>query len=338
MIPNDKQVRKGDIMSTPFIQTIILILGFIVLIKGADYFVEGASSIAKHLNVPDILIGLTIVAFGTSAPEAAVSIKAMITHNSDIVLGNVIGSNILNILLILGISACIGAIKVQNDTIKKEIPFLFLVSLLMSILFLDKSFQSGEINMISRGDGFVILIFFAVFIFYLVQLAKNGQSEEVEAKYSFKAACIYTAFGLIAIIIGGNFVVDASTKIAVFMGISQRFIALTIVAFGTSLPELVTSVIAAQKGKQDLAIGNIIGSNIFNICFVIGVPSALFGHIIPKDAIGLDLMVMIFATVVLYIFSKSERTISKNEGRLFLIMFVIYYGYLILTQMSILPT
>ncbi len=323
-------------MNTILVQAIILVVGFLVLIKGADYFIDGASSIAKHLNVPDILIGLTIIAFGTSAPEAAVSIKAMLSQNSDIVLGNIIGSNILNILLILGVSAMIAPIRVKNNTIKKEIPFLMLVSLLMSVLFFDTRLQNGPLDMISRSDGIVILIVFTIFIYYLIQLAKNGQSEVIEAKYSLKSAIVYTLLGLAAIIIGGNFVVGAASKIAVALGISQRFIGLTIVAIGTSLPELVTSVVAAKKGKQDLAIGNIIGSNIFNICFVAGLPAALLGNIIPKDPVGLDLMVMIFCTFVLYLFSKSEREISKNEGKVFLIMFVIYYGYLVVSQLNFL--
>ena len=322
-------------MNTMVIQSIILIFGFIVLIKGADYFVDGASSIAKNLNVPDIFIGLTIVAFGTSAPEAAVSIKAMLSHNTDMVLGNIIGSNILNIVLILGIAASIAPIRVQNNTIKKEIPFLLLVSILLSVLFLDIPLQNGTTNMISRGDGIVILIIFTIFIYYLIHLAKNGQSEEIEAKYTLKLAIVYSIFGLLAIVIGGNFVVTSATNIATVLGVSQRFIALTIVALGTSLPELVTSVMAAKKGKQDIAIGNIIGSNIFNICFVAGLPSALFGNIAPKDPIGLDLLVMVFCTIVLYLFSKSEKIVSKNEGKVFLTMFVIYYGYLVVTQLNL---
>lgn len=315
-------------------QFIVLVLGFVILIKGADLFVDGASSIAKHLNVPDILIGLTIVAFGTSAPEAAVSIKSVISGNSDMVMGNILGSNILNILLILGISSIIAPIRVQNNTIKKEIPFLFLVSVLMSVLILDLPFDNGTSNMISRADGIVILIFFMIFIYYLVTLAKNGQVEEIETKYTLKQAIVYTILGLVAIILGGNFVVDSATNIAVSLGIGQRFIALTIVAFGTSLPELVTSIIAAKKGKQDLALGNIIGSNIFNICFVAGVPAALFGSIIPKESVGLDLLVTVLCTIVLYLFSRSQKEISKKEGWMFIIMFVIYYGYLVLSQFS----
>lgn len=252
------------------------------------------------------------------------------------VLGNIIGSNILNILLILGISSIIAPIHVQNNTIKKEIPFLFLVSLLMSVLLMDINLGEGTLNMISRADGIVILIFFAVFIYYLVILAKSGQAEEIETKYSFKQAIIYTILGLIAIVVGGNFVVDSATNIAISLGVSQKFIALTIVALGTSLPELVTSIAAAKKGKQDLAIGNVIGSNIFNICFVAGVPAAFIGNIIPSTPVTIDLVVMLLATIMLFFFSYSKRKISKVEGISFLVVFVIYYSYLVISQLGIL--
>ena len=315
------------------IQFIILIVGFAMLIKGADYFVEGASSIAKNLKVPDMLIALTIVAFGTSAPEAAVSIKAMLSGNSDMVLGNVFGSNILNILLILGISAIIAPLTVQKNTIKKEIPFLILVSLAMSILLMDIPFKNGAVNCFSRSDGLVILIFFVVFLYYLIGLARQGQQEEIKAKYTLKQAIIFTILGLIAIVFGGNFVVNSATNIAKAFGMSDRFIALTVVAFGTSLPELVTSILAAQKGQQDMALGNIIGSNIFNICFVAAFPAAVFGSIIPKEAVTLDLMVMILSTLLLYIFSRSEKRVSKKEGFIFLFVFGIYYAYLMFSQL-----
>lgn len=317
------------------VQLIILVISFLVLIKGADTFVDGASSIAKHLNVPDMLIGLTIVAFGTSAPEASVSIKAVVTQSSDMVMGNIIGSNILNILLILGIAAVISPISVHDNTIKKEIPFLFLVTLLMSVLIIDIPLGNGTNNMISRSDGIVILIFFAVFIYYLITLAKNGKSEQIESKYPLGQAIIYSILGILAIVIGGNFVVDSASTIASSLGVSERFIALTIVAFGTSLPELVTSIISARKGKQDLALGNVIGSNIFNICFVAGFPAAVFGSIIPKDPITLDLIVMLITTVILFFFCYTGHKISKKEGISLLGVFIIYYGYLVINQIAL---
>lgn len=315
-------------------QLIILVIGFIVLIKGADVFVEGASSVAKHLNVPDILIGLTIIAFGTSAPEAAVSIKAVLSGNSDMVIGNIVGSNIVNILLILGIASFIAPICVQDNTIKKEIPFLFLVSVLLGVLLMDNWWDSRLQDMISRQDGWIILIFFSIFIYYLFSLSKGGEAEQVVAKYSLPKAIVFSILSLFAIVIGGNYVVDAATNIALSLGVSQRFVALTIVAIGTSLPELVTSVIAAKKGKQDLALGNIIGSNIFNICFVTGFPAAFIGNIVPSESGAIDLLVMIVATFLLFIFAFTEKKISKLEGVGFLILFVAYYGYLIISQLS----
>ena len=314
----------------------MLIAGFVVLIKGADYFVDGAASIAKNLKIPDILVGLTIVAFGTSAPEAAVSVKALLSNNSDMVLGNIIGSNILNILLIIGISAWIFPLQVKNNTIRKEIPFTFLVSLLLFVLLSDTIFGNGTVDMISRSDGMAILLFFMVFLYYLFSLAKKGDVEEVEAKYSLKQALLYTLVGIVCIVIGGNFVVESASNIAISMGVGQKFISLTIVAFGTSLPELVTSVTAAKKHEQDIAIGNIIGSNIFNICFVVGLPSALLGNIVPAEPVYTDLVVMLIATIVLFIFSKSDREVSKREGLIFLVMFAVYYTYLVASQFAIL--
>lgn len=317
-----------------FVQVIILVLGFVILIKGADYFIDGAASIAKNLKVPDILVGLTIVAFGTSAPEAAVSIKATLSQNSDMVLGNVIGSNILNILLIIGVSSCIFPLSVKNNTIKKEIPFTFLVSALLLVLLADLPLGNGTTNMISRADGIVILLFFAVFMYYLISLAKHGEVEVVEPKYTLGKACLFTLFGLICIVLGGNFVVESASAIARAMHIGQKFIALTIVAFGTSLPELVTCVVAAKKQEQDIALGNIIGSNIFNICFVVGVPTALFGTIAPAEPVFVDMIVMLIATATLFVFGSTQRKVSRREGMIFLLMFVLYYGYLVISQLT----
>lgn len=316
------------------VQLILLVIGFVVLIKGADIFVEGASAVAKHLNVPDILIGLTIVAFGTSAPEAAVSIKAVLNQNSDMVLGNIVGSNILNILLILGIAAFIAPITVQNNTIKKEIPFSLLASILMSVLLLDHWWNNDVKDMISRQDGSVILIFFAIFIYYLISLAKSGEAEQVTPAYSLPKAILFSALSLVAIIVGGNLVVDSASEIAKSVGVSDKFIALTIVALGTSLPELATSIIAAKKGKQDLVLGNIIGSNIFNICFVVGFSSAFINNVIPSSPMGVDLFVMVASTFLLFIFAFTGKKISKSEGITFLALFIVYYGYLIIGQLN----
>ena len=252
---------------------ILLVVGFVILIKGADWFVDGASAVAGNFKISKMVIGLTIVAFGTSAPEFAVSIKSLLSGSGDIVLGNVVGSNIFNILLILGISACIHTLTVKNNTVKKELPITLLMSTLLFALLSDNLFDSNLTNMFTRGDGFVLLLVFLVFIYYLISLMRN-KTEEVEEENLMKLpkAILLTAVGITGIVLGSNFVVDSASYIAEMLGVSQRMIGLTIIAMGTSLPELVTSVIATKKGEYDIAIGNVVGSNIFNIGIVIGLP------------------------------------------------------------------
>ena len=311
------------------IQIILLIIGFVVLIKGADIFVDGASSIALNLKLSKMLIGLTIVAFGTSAPEFAVSVKSIISNNSDMVIGNVIGSNILNILLIIAICSVIRPIKVKSNTVKKELPIVMLFSTLLFFLIKDDLFVSN-INMISRNDGFVIMLFFAIFIYYLISIMRNKKDEDgEEAKYKIGKSILFTVFGIACIIIGSNVVVDSASRIASFLGVSQKMIALTVVAFGTSLPELVTSIVSTRKGEQEILVGNIVGSNIFNIGIVLGLPVAMFGGI---PAIGfniIDLVVMILAAVLLFAFSFKDHKVGKFEGIVMLSIFVIYYSYVI---------
>lgn len=256
---------------------LLLILGFIFLIKGADIFVDGSSSTAQNFKVPKMLIGLTIVAFGTSAPEFAVSMSALAHHNSDMVLGNVIGSCILNILLILGVAALIKPIKLKDSTIKKELPLTILISALLVVLMLDVSLADYPINRITRLDSIVILLFFTVFIYYLVTLAKSKKDKEDEkAPFGLGKSIIFIILGLACIIMGSDLVVNNASSIAKTLGLSERVISLTIVAFGTSLPELVTTIVSSKKGEQDLLVGNIIGSNIFNICVVLGLPILIY--------------------------------------------------------------
>lgn len=314
------------------LDVILLVLGFIVLIKGADWFVDGASSIADNFNVPKIFIGLTIVAFGTSAPELAVSIKSIISNNHDIVLGNVIGSNILNILLILGLSALFKPLIVKNNTIKKEIPIMLLITFLFAVLLSDNFFNSHYVNAFTRSDGFVLLLFFLIFIYYLIAITVNRDTsigEEIK-KMSLSKAIIFTILGIGMIILGSHYVVDSSSNIAEVLGVSQRMISLTIVALGTSLPELVTSVTATKKGECDLAIGNIVGSCIFNIGIVMALPVAIFGGIEKINFNNLDIVVMLLSVVLLFIFSINDKKITKKEGILFLLFFVAYYSIVII--------
>ena len=312
------------------ISTILLIIGFVILIKGADIFVDGASGIATHFKVSKMLIGLTIVAFGTSAPELAVSIKAIVSHSGDIVLGNVIGSNILNIFLILGVSAVVHALNVKNNTVKKEIPILVLFTLLFSVLLSDSLFDISIKNSFTRSDGIILLLFFCIFIYYLISLMRNKiDNKEEENNIKIGRAIIYTILGLIGIVLGSNFVVDSAVDIATILGVSQRLISLTIIALGTSLPELVTSVVSTRKGEFDIAIGNVVGSNIFNLGIVIGIPVAIFGGIGTINFNYIDLITMIIATIFLFIFSRDDYKISKREGFIFLTIFIIYYSYVL---------
>ncbi len=312
--------------------TIILILGFIILIKGADLFVDGASGIAGNLKVSKMLIGLTIVAFGTSAPEFAVSVKSILSHNGDIVLGNVIGSNILNILLILGASSVIHSLNVKNNTVKKELPITMLITTLFAVLLSDSIFDKEIKNTFTRGDGIVVLLFFLVFIYYLISMSrKKTEEEKTEDIISVPKSIIYTIIGIVGIVLGSNFVVDSASKIATVMGVSGRLISLTIIALGTSLPELVTSMTATKKGEYDIAIGNVVGSNIFNIGMVIGVPTAIFGGIGVINFSYIDLIVMIVASILLFMFSFKDYKITRKEGILFLILFVTYYSYVLIS-------
>ncbi len=307
---------------------VLLIVGFIILIKGADIFVDGAKSIAGNLKVSKMLIGLTIVAFGTSAPEFAVSVKSLISGSGDIVLGNVIGSNILNILLILGVSSMFHFLNVKNNTVKRELPITLLFTTLFIVLLSDNLLGSG-VNSFTRSDGIVLLLFFLVFIYYLISMARNKIGNDEEKYMPIFKSIIYTVLGIVAIVLGSNMVVDSATKLATIIGVSEKLISLTIIALGTSLPELVTSITATRKGEYDLAIGNVVGSNIFNLGIVIGLPVSLFGGISNISFNYIDLIVMFLSVFLLFVFSLSNKKISKKEGIIFLILFVIYYSYVI---------
>lgn len=306
---------------------ILLIVGFVLLIKGADFFVDGASSTASNFKVPKMLIGLTIIAFGTSAPELAVSIKALSSGSTDMVLGNVIGSNILNILLILGVAAVIRPLRIKNNTIRKEIPIAILISSLLVVLFLDTQLESGFVNQITRSDGIAILLFFAVFLYYLLNMALNSKDDKSveKPKWNLWLSLGFTALGLAGIIAGSDLVVNNATSIATTLDVSERVISLTIIAFGTSLPELVTTIVSARKGETELVLGNILGSNIFNICVVLGIPVAIFGTVTPESFQMLDLIMLIASAVLLFIFSLTKHKISRAEGAVMLLTFAAYY-------------
>lgn len=313
------------------INILLLVIGFIILIKGADLFVDGASGIAGNFKVSKMLIGLTIVAFGTSAPELAVSIKSIISGSGDIVLGNVIGSNIINILLILGLSALFHSLNVKNNTVKKELPITMLISLLFAVLLSDGLFDSGVVNAFHREDGIILILFFSVFVYYLISMSRNKiVKEEDEDVIPMSKAIIFTIIGLVGIVLGSDFVVDSASFIAEEIGVSERIIALTIIALGTSLPELVTSITATRKGEYDIAIGNVVGSNIFNIGIVIGIPVSIFGGLGAITISYIDIICMVVSAILLFMFSLNDYKISKREGILFLLLFVTYYSYVLI--------
>lgn len=305
------------------IQLGILAIGFVMLVKGSDWFVDGASSIATKFGIPQLVIGLTIVAMGTSAPEAAVSITAAFHGNADITIGNIVGSNILNILIILGICGLISPMVVQKSSILVDIPVTIAITLVLLWL--------GWDGTISRVDGIILqLLFFAYLAYLFISMKKNknaSDSCEVPREMPVVKSLIFLVVGLVVIVLGSRFAVDAASAIARILGLSERFIGLTIVALGTSLPELFTSAMAALKKNSDIAIGNIVGSNIFNILMVVG----LSGLIIPVPFVAdfrFDTIVAVYAAVLLLVLALPKRKLFRLSGLLMLISYAVYF-YLI---------
>ncbi|MBQ3476239.1 calcium/sodium antiporter [Candidatus Saccharibacteria bacterium] len=315
-----------------FSQIVLLVVGFVLLIKGADWLIEGSSSVASHFKVSKQLIGLTIVAIGTGAPELAVSISSLASGNTDLLIGNVMGSNIINILLLIGVAATIKPFHIRKTTIAKELPLLLLISTALVILFLDTSITGASTNEISRSDALICILLFAIFIYYIVRTTrKNRKANKEVAKPKFKlgSSFILVIIGLIGVVAGSQLVVDSASFIASAIGISDRVIALSVVALGTSLPELVTTITAAKRGEHDLIIGNVVGSNIFNICIVLGLPVILFGTISPESFEVVDIAMLIGSAIILWLVTATQNKITRKEGILMLVIFAIYYGYLI---------
>ena len=306
-----------------FVQLLLLALGFVMLVKGADWFVEGSSGIADRFGIPQLVIGLTIVAMGTSAPEAAVSITAALKGTADIAIGNVVGSNIMNVLIILGLAATITPIAVAKTTVRYEIPFMLVITLLL----MGAGFLGGTVNL---WEGIGLWVLFICYLLYMLWLAKTGQSEaeEIEVGGSVWKLLAMVAVGLALIVWGSDVTVDAATKLAKAFGVSDRFIGLTIVALGTSLPELFTSVTAARRGKADLAIGNIVGSNIFNILFVIG-SSALIIPVTFASGFVVDSLIAVASGVLLWLCVFRKRKLSRAGGITMLVCYAAYFAYLL---------
>ena len=303
------------------IQMLLLALGFILLVKGADWFVDGASGIAMKLRIPQLVIGLTIVAMGTSAPEAAVSISAALKGSADITIGNIVGSNILNIFIILGLASAIVPIAVAKSTIRVDIPFMLAISGALLAL--------GWDGTVTLTDGLILLVLFAGYLGYMLYMAKKGGEEGEEIKdLKLWQALLYTVLGLVLIVWGADVAVDAATALARIFGLSERFIGLTVVALGTSLPELFTSVTAARKGNADIAIGNIVGSNIFNILFVVGL-SAMIVPVPFTPNFRIDTIVAIAAGVMLLLYSLKQKKLVRLHGIAMLLCYGAYFLYLL---------
>ncbi|MGN0271500.1 MAG: calcium/sodium antiporter [Lachnospiraceae bacterium] len=305
---------------------VLLIVGFLLLIKGADFFVEGSAAVAKKLRVPTMIIGLTIVAMGTSAPECAVSIAASIKGSNAMAISNVVGSNIFNLMVVSGFCALFTPLIVHAKTLKQEFPFSILAAIVMLI--------AGFIGMtLGRIDGVILLVLFAFFLAWMVKSALKARAnaediEEENVKDLGNLQCLlYIIGGIIAIVIGGDLVVDSATEIARTFGLSENLIGLTIVAFGTSLPELVTSAVAAKKGEVDMALGNVIGSNIFNILLVAGIAATVSPMAFLMENV-IDLVILIVMSIVVWSFASTKKKIGRAEGVFMLIIYVAYIVYI----------
>ncbi len=312
---------------------LLFVIGFVLLIKGADLLVSGASSASKRLGVSSLVIGLTVVAFGTSAPELIVNLLASFQGNTDIAIGNVIGSNIVNILLILGISSIIYPLTVSRGTVWKEIPFALLALVVVAVMANDQFFDGAESSLITRTDGLVLIGFFVVFLYYIFGIAKQstGNNSEEIVVYSWMRSIIMMVAGLVGLVVGGKWIVDGAISFATSLGVSEALIGLTIVAVGTSLPELATSAVAAYRKNVDIAVGNIVGSNIFNVFWILGI-SATITPLPFSSSLEVDILVAVGATVLLFLnlFIGRKHQIERWQGVLFVTAYVCYISYLVL--------
>lgn len=304
---------------------LIFLLGFVLLILGGNYLVEGASSLAKHFRISDLVIGLTIVSFGTSAPELTVNVVASLKSKGDITLGNIIGSNIVNILLILGISSIISPISVKHSTVWKEIPLSLLAVIVLFTIANDSFIDNYHDSIISRSDGIILISFLVIFLAYVLSIGRYGREDVETPKYNKLKSFVIFAFGILGLIKGGDMVVASGVEIARGLGVSEALIGFSLIAIGTGLPELFTSAIAAYKKNSDIAIGNIVGSNIFNIFWILGV-SAIINPIPFSLSYNFDISVLAFSTSLLFtfMFTGKKHTLHKLDGFLLLTCYLAY--------------
>jgi cation:H+ antiporter len=308
---------------------IFLILGFIILVKGSDFLVDGASNIASYFGISQLIIGLTIVAFGTSTPELIVNLLSSSSNNTDLAISNVLGSNLFNTLIILGITSLIAPIGVQKSTVKKEIPMNFLVTLVLLVLVNDVLLNQGS-NFLSLGDGLILLLFFVIFFYYVFENAKIQNAEknlDKQKEESIKIKdFVFVALGIFMLYLGGDWIVTNAVKISESFGIPQKIIGLTILATGTSLPELVTSITAVRKGNNDIAVGNVVGSNIFNILLVLSASTTITS--IPfNPGENITILVLLLSTILLWLFLRKDHKLTKGEGIILLLIYISYMSY-----------
>lgn len=313
------------------VKTIVLLLiGFVLLVKCSDIFVDSISGIAAHFKMSKMMIALTIGAFGTCAPELAISFNSVASGAGDIALANVIGSCIINIILVIGIACCVAPIKVKNESIKKELPILLVVTTLFVISMVFHSFENKQTLILTRMDGILYLSFFVMFIFYIFSVIKikKGVFEVYKPKYSITKSIIYTIICSILIVFASDLLVDSAVELSSLLNVSTKIITMTIVVIGTSLPEMTMTVIAAKKGEFDIALGNIIGTNIFNIGVVLGIPILVYGGISSVNFSLIDMFFVQISALLLYTFARNDKVLSRREGTIFVILFVLYYAYL----------
>lgn len=312
---------------------VLLILGFVLLIKGADFFVVGSSSIAKLLKIPSVIIGLTIVAFGTSMPEASVSITAALSGRNALALSNVVGSNLFNLLVVIGCSALIRNMPIQTSILKKDFPICISVTMLLLVMYLPTMYHGQKTSILSRTEGLILLV---LFLFYVASTVKDALKarKEIQEMGDFQVlsaplTVLYIVGGIAAIAYGGDLVVDCASEIAASFGLSENFIGLTIVALGTSLPELVTSIVAARKDESDLAIGNVIGSNIFNLLMVLGSSSALHPIAVTAESVY-DTLILLISSIFVYVFAYHKKEISRKEASVILPIYIAFFIYILM--------
>ena len=312
----------------------LLLVGFIILVKSSDIFVDAVSSIATNFKMSKMMIALTVAAFGTCAPELAISFQSISGGIGDIALANVLGSNVVNILLVIGLAACVAPIKVKSEVTKKELPILLVITSMFVIAIMTHYFSGINTEFIlNRQDGLTFIFFFAMFMFYIISVVKSKQGilETVKPKYSLIKSIIITIVCCLLIIFSSDLVVDNAKELASIMNVSNKLITMTVVVIGTSLPEMTMTVIAAKKGEFDIALGNIIGTNIFNIGIVLGLPLLIFGGFTSTSFNMVDVLFVQLAAFFVFFFAKNDKVLSKLEGAIMITTFVIYYAYIFAT-------